>query len=39
MILAFALAIVGAVVLGTLELAAHVGAHAHPRTPAPAHTH
>jgi hypothetical protein len=38
MIIAFALAIVGAIVLGGLELAARVGSHAPAGAPAHAHT-
>jgi hypothetical protein len=39
MIVAFALAIVGAAVLGTLELVARVPPHAHSNAHAHAHTH
>ncbi len=39
MMFAFALAIVGAVVLGSLELVAHVHDHADSHAHAPAHTH
>jgi hypothetical protein len=39
MIVAFALAIVGAVVLGSLDLVSRVHDHAHSHAHAPAHTH